>query len=245
MNYDMFLFYGHGEGDCGACANGYKEVDLAKDLTKRVYDLLINKGVKVLTNLENGYNNYNRNLTSGHNIKYKMGCSIHFNSASETAVGSEIIIPCKETFYSIENEILNGLQSLGFTNRGIKSRDYDTEKWINRKGNDKYYCTDYYKEIRNAYSNGNSLSIIEVCFISNLEDIKRYNQNKDKIAKIIANAYLREMDKSLYSLEEPKKETSTIMYRVITGSFANRENAEKRIKELKDKGFDSFIEIRK
>lgn len=33
-------------------------------------------------------------------------------------------------------------------------------------------------------------------------------------------------------------------YQVVTGSFKNKANAEKRVKELKQKGFDSFIQIR-
>lgn len=34
------------------------------------------------------------------------------------------------------------------------------------------------------------------------------------------------------------------MYQVVTGSFENKANAEKRVKELKNKGFDSFIQIK-
>ena len=40
-------------------------------------------------------------------------------------------------------------------------------------------------------------------------------------------------------IEEEKK----TYYRVVTGSFPTREAANKRIKELKDAGFDSFISI--
>lgn len=38
--------------------------------------------------------------------------------------------------------------------------------------------------------------------------------------------------------------SSGSIYQVVTGSFKVRENAEKRAKELKSKGFDSFIQIR-
>lgn len=34
------------------------------------------------------------------------------------------------------------------------------------------------------------------------------------------------------------------MYQVVVGSFADKANAEKRVKELKNKGFDSFIQIK-
>jgi N-acetylmuramoyl-L-alanine amidase len=32
------------------------------------------------------------------------------------------------------------------------------------------------------------------------------------------------------------------MYRVVTGSFSDKKNAEDRVKELKAKGFDSFLD---
>ena len=38
---------------------------------------------------------------------------------------------------------------------------------------------------------------------------------------------------------------SDTIYRVITGSFSNRKNAEKRVNDLKKKGFNSFIDIYK
>jgi N-acetylmuramoyl-L-alanine amidase len=44
------------------------------------------------------------------------------------------------------------------------------------------------------------------------------------------------------SKPQPKENT---FYRVVTGSFADRNNAEQRIAELKKKGFDSFIDVYK
>ena len=41
------------------------------------------------------------------------------------------------------------------------------------------------------------------------------------------------------------KPAGNVMYQVVTGSFSVKANAEKRVKELKDKGFDSFIQIKK
>ena len=38
------------------------------------------------------------------------------------------------------------------------------------------------------------------------------------------------------------KNNKDLFYRTVTGSFKNREEAEKRIKELKEAGFDSFID---
>ena len=42
MIYDFYLFQGHGGVDAGACANGYKEIDIAYDVAYGVYQLLKN-----------------------------------------------------------------------------------------------------------------------------------------------------------------------------------------------------------
>ena len=46
----------------------------------------------------------------------------------------------------------------------------------------------------------------------------------------------------LYKTVEPEP---AVMYQVVTGSFKDRANANKRIAELKAKGFDSFIQVKK
>lgn len=46
-------------------------------------------------------------------------------------------------------------------------------------------------------------------------------------------------------LNPPVTSANTTMYRVVTGSFSNRANADKRVADLKAKGFDSFIEAYK
>lgn len=242
--YDMFLFHGHGEGDNGAIGNGYTELELAKSLTLNCVTLLENKGVSVLTNVKTGFNNYNRNLTKGQEIKYKMGGTIHLNSSTDTnANGTEIIVPCKEKYLDIEEEIIKGFKNLGFTNRGLKSRDYSSEKFLNRVNGEIVNYTNYYGEIRNAWDNGYSLSIIETCFISNKNDVERFIKNLDKIAKIIVNPYLKEMGKETYTIEVQNNVTTETdkIYNVICGSFKNLDNAKKRVEELKSKGYESFI----
>lgn len=48
-----------------------------------------------------------------------------------------------------------------------------------------------------------------------------------------------------YKAPTAPKPAGNIMYQVVTGSFSAKANAEKRVKELKDKGFNSFIQIKK
>lgn len=45
-------------------------------------------------------------------------------------------------------------------------------------------------------------------------------------------------------IPEPKPQPkNNVFYRVVTGSFKDMDNAERRVKELKEKGFDSFIDV--
>ena len=64
-NYDIFLLRGHGNGDSGACANGYTEESLAQAIVDRVVELLKGKDVKVFTNSKS-QNNFVNNCLVGH-----------------------------------------------------------------------------------------------------------------------------------------------------------------------------------
>ena len=48
-----------------------------------------------------------------------------------------------------------------------------------------------------------------------------------------------------YKAPTAPKPAGNVMYQVVTGSFSVKANAEKRVQELKNKGFDSFIQIKK
>ena len=190
--YDLFIFAGHGEGDPGACGNNYQEHERCVALCKKIVTLLESKGLSV----HYGIQNYKNNLVQGNTYRQKFGFSIHLNSASAAAKGIEILVPLSDKNLSIETEIINEMVKLGFTSRGLKSRDYDGT-WYNRKDGVALSGSEYYGEISRAKAAGVSLGIIESCFISNLDDITRYNNNIDKIATIYANAILRYCGKSL------------------------------------------------
>mgnify|MGYP002518217820 CR=1 FL=1 len=236
---DLFILYGHGEGDPGATGNGYQELERVKVLTGKVVKLLEDKGVSVLTNYGKDHNNYKKSMTE--KTKYSCGCTIHLNSIGDNKIrGSEIIIPCKEKDFTIETEILSQLSKLGFSNRGVKSRDYNTESFMNRRHSTPLNYTDWYKEIRESWAKGQSHSIIEVCFISSKEDIALFNKEIDKIAKIIANAYLKYMKKTVYDLNQKEDK----LYQVVAGTYSTQANAQKQVELLKAKGIESYIMVK-
>lgn len=57
------------------------------------------------------------------------------------------------------------------------------------------------------------------------------------------NVFLSMIRSELQKLKQSKTK-SDVFYQVVTGSFKDRKNAENRIKDLKSKGFDSFIQIK-
>ena len=146
--------------------------------------------------------------------------SIHCNKAYNSyngAIGAEAYVYSKSDGFKdeeIAQRIVNKLGSLGFKNRGVKEGAY--------------------YELKNTKMNA---VIVECFFVEATEDVALYKRlGADKLGKAIAEGIANKV--------VPTTTTSNKMYRVITGSFKDKANADKRVAELKAKGFDSFIEIK-
>ena len=242
-NYDIFLLRGHGNGDPGACANGYTEENLTQVIVDRVVELLKGKGVKVFTNSKT-QNNYVTNCLVGHTFNYKFGYTIHLNSASANATGTEIFAPINEQYVKTEFKMCKEIANiLGIPTRGVKSRDYNSGSTHLRLEKDGSKGTDYYKEIRSSWQNGLSHSIIELCFISNLNDVKQLLNNKEKVCKVIVNNILIYLEKSPYTMgtQENKDKSDEKMYYVQVGAFKNKDNAIELQKKLIKDGYKAII----
>ena len=242
-NYDLFILRGHGNGDPGACANGYTEENLSQVIVDRVVELLKGKGLKVFTNSKT-QNNYVTNCLTGHTFNYKFGYTIHLNSAIATATGTEVFVPINEQYVSTETKMCKEIaNTLGISVRGVKSRDYNSEATHLRLEKDGSKGTDYYKEIRQSWQIGLSHSIIELCFISNTNDVKQLLNNKEKVCKVIANNILVYLEKTTYPMEEQenKDKTDGTMYYVQVGAFKNRDNAIEIQKKLIKDGYNAII----
>ena len=242
-NYDIFLLRGHGNGDCGACANGYTEENLAQVIVDRVVELLKGKGVKVFTNNKT-QNNYVTNCLVGHTFNYKFGYTIHLNSASSSATGTEIFVPINEQYVNTESKMCKEIaNTLGIAARGVKSRDYNSGATHLRLEKDGSKGTDYYKEIRQSWQNGLSHSIIELCFISNQNDVKQLLNNKEKVCKVIANNILLYLEKTTYPMEvqDNKDKADETLYYVQVGAFKNKDNAIELQKKLIKDGYNAII----
>ena len=242
--YDIFIFRGHGNGDCGAVGNGYTEEQVAQKLVNLLVKKLKSRGVNVHTNAPN-QNNYQSCCLNSY--KYKFGYSIHLNSAAAAASGIEAYVPLGEKYLKLEEDILKQVSNkLNIPNRGVKSRNYDTEQISYRVNGTPSTGKDYYKEIREAWQKGISLTILEVGFI-NSSDVHKIIQYQEEITTIIANVILKELGKVTIINNSTSSNTNTttqqgVKYQVVAGSFNSKENAQKQVETLKAKGIDSFIQ---
>ncbi|WP_322388434.1 SPOR domain-containing protein, partial [Clostridium perfringens] len=99
--------------------------------------------------------------------------------------------------------------------------------------------TDYYKENRQSWSKGISLTILEVGFIDT-NDINIILKNVEEIGFIIAQELAKLCDKTVTRPVDPAPSTG-VKYRVVCGTFANKDNAIEQQEKLKKAGFDSFL----
>ena len=146
--------------------------------------------------------------------------SIHFNNAYNSyngALGTEV---CVYSEYDVAGRVVNKMASLGFRNRGQKVR------------------TGLY-ELKNTKMKS---MIIEVCFVEATEDVTLYKRlGHDTIGKTIAEAIANK--KVVEASTQVSNNQSEIYYRVVAGSYKDRENAEERKRQLEAKGFTGvFLE---
>ena len=146
--------------------------------------------------------------------------SIHFNNAYSTyngALGTEV---CVYSENDVAGRVVSQLASLGFRNRGQKVR------------------TGLY-ELKNTKMKS---MIIEVCFVEATEDVALYKRlGHDTIGKTIAEAIANK--KVVDAPTQVSNNQGETYYRVVAGSYKDRENAEERKRHLEAKGFTGvFLE---
>ena len=124
------------------------------------------------------------------------------------------------------DSIYNDVKAIdtGFKNRGVKCQDF----------------TVIYK------ANMPSI-LVEYGFYSNKDDLKILKNNQNELVEATLKGICKYFN---IKYQEPKKETtktesSNTYYRVVAGSYTNRANADKLVAELKNKGYNAFIDIYK
>lgn len=167
------LISGHGAGDCGAVGCGYQEADLTVELVKLLDEKLKEIGIETVV-YPYERNAYKDCKNGGLYVDFsdcKYVLEVHFNACvndqngNDFVTGSEIWVTPREVGVTVEERILKDMETLGFTNRGVKKTDFLV---INRV-----------KDL------GVSSALIETCFIDDLDDMRLYQAKRAEVAESI------------------------------------------------------------
>lgn len=223
----IFVRGGHGIN----CKGAIKLIDEQKEmgiLAEHVVKILKEHGHEVRTIKTTSSNMY-KEMDEAHNLANGWAdyfITIHANASNGQGNGAECwVYDEKSRAGEIGNmgyHICYQLEQLGFANRSVKI-------------NPNFY--DLRKTTMPAM-------IVETFFVDSVKDVNIFNKlTWDRLARAIANG----IDRSI-PLETPAPKPAPVVpegtegfYRVITGSYKNKANAEKQVEELKGKGVNSFI----
>ncbi|MCH3964539.1 MAG: N-acetylmuramoyl-L-alanine amidase [Clostridium sp.] len=217
--------YGHGGLDSGACYKGRKEsydvlsIGKAAAAEVRKYGVTVDetRTSDVTVSLEKRSSFENRG-------NYDYFISFHRNAYQpEKAKGVETYayINTGTKAKSLAQSIQTSLAALGFIDRGVKTANFHVLRETKAPA-----------------------VLIEVGFIDNSADNNLFDAKRNEIIRAIAKAILSQLGIS-YTEKIPAKQISTqkTVYRIMSGSFSSRENAEVQLKKLKAAGFDACIMI--
>lgn len=227
MGKNYVVIAGHNEIVPGASGNGYKEHVVArqivkeviayfKELKETVYDGTDNVGTTKTMVWSNAAQNANKYAG-----KDDMVIAVHLNSSTnKEATGTEVF-DYKGTQKVLAKKISARL-----------AKDYG---WMDRG-----WKPDGEKNIGLITATKAPILYVEVCFISNKSDMDKLMKDIKKAAKGI----VEEVTGKTIPVQQPHvTDVTSVVHRVVTGSFSSKANAEKRIADLKKKGFSSFIEV--
>lgn len=220
---------GHGGTDPGACYKGRRECDDTLRLTKRIGEILKANGETVeyirTTDTTVSLSQRSQKENAG---SYDYFVSLHRNAFSpEQAKGVETYIyngsyASKERNRSFATKVNTALiNGSGYYNRGVKEANYHVLRETK--------CP---------------AILIEVGFIDNTGDNSIFDNKFESIAQSIAKGCLEQVGKSMSTITSTTTATTSgdTYYRVIVGSYKDKNNAIKQQEALKAKGFDSFLE---
>lgn len=171
----IFISAGHHNADPGAVGNGYKEADLTKELRDLTVKNLVALGGKFI--VDNDYETLGQYLARITPGSGSVLCEFHFNAGPPTATGAETLIPANpnKNEKALAKEINDTLVSI----MGIKDRGVKTE------------ADSQHKRLA-VMHDGAGMSILpEICFISNADDMKRYQANKEQLARKMAEILIK------------------------------------------------------
>ena len=215
MAYSIMLDAGHGGQDPGAVYKGRQEKDDNLKLALAVGKILEDNGINVsYTRTTDVYQTPFEKAQLANQAGVDYFISFHRNSSSKDNQynGVEVLVYDKSGIkYQMAENIVGALGELGFREIGVKERPGLVV-------------------LRRTKM---PALLIETGFINSDEDNKLFDEKFDQIARSIAEAILGTLDQE--TVEE------SLYYRVQTGSFRKRENADRMLYQLLEKGYPAFL----
>lgn len=166
----ILLIAGHGGKDPGACSSyGTEATETRRVVNQLKANLLCynNVSVDVYNTSRDCYTDCGNGTLQVSFSNYSYVFEVHFNSATAAAKGTEIYVTRSESGVTVEQAVVNKIAALGFTNRGVKRSNF--------------------RVISRAKSAGVSSALLEVCFISNKDDMSRYNSKFQQVCDAISS----------------------------------------------------------
>ncbi len=226
---------GHGGSDPGAVGPGNRlEKDDNLRYAKKLRDILTARGIECVMTREG-----DTRPSYGERCAMEKGCDLaiccHRNgAAAQAARGVEIwlhhSVAAGGSIVKWAQDTAEGLRAVGFPLRsgmiaqGVY-RGFRTDPAAD------YYC--------NSGTSSPSM-LIELGFVTNAEDNALFDQKIGDLAKAIADAACRKLGVEWKETAD-ETEPDGKLYRVQTGAFAQRENAERMKQELEEKGYPAMI----
>ncbi len=216
MPYTIMLDAGHGGSDPGAVFEGRQEKDDALKLAMAVGDILKANGVNVLyTRTSDIYQTPFEKARIANESGADYFISFHRNSSPQANQynGVEVLVYNKEGIkYEMAKNILGALGEVGFREIGVKERPGLVV-------------------LRRTKM---PAILVEAGFINSQQDNELFDEKFSEIARGIAEAILGTLDEETAQDQEQ-------YYRVQTGAFRNRENADRLLYDLLDNGYPAFL----
>ena len=175
------------------------------------------------------------------------GICVH-NTANDASAKNEISYMKSnnmEVSFHVAIDDVEAIQGIPFNRNAWHSGD-----GANGEGNRNYIALEicYSKSGGTKFTNAEKRAAKEIALLLKqygwtINNVKKHQDFSNKYCphRTLDNGWKRFLTMIEVELSNLNKPTNTVKYRVVTGSFSSLDNANARVKELKAKGFDSFI----
>ncbi|MBP1970789.1 N-acetylmuramoyl-L-alanine amidase [Virgibacillus natechei] len=218
--FKLYLDPGHGGSDSGATGNGLQEKNIVLDIALRIRDILNNEYNNIEVNMSRTTDTYvsldqRTNEANSWNADYFL--SVHCNAFNGSAQG-------------YEDYIYSGLSDSSPT---AQYRDIMHDEII------------AVNELTNRGKKKANFHVLRESFMSALLTENGFIDHSGDSAKLADATYRQQVARGhVNGLERAfnlEKSASDTLYKVIAGSFQDRENAEERVAYLDSNGIPSFL----